>query len=353
MDERARGLVWISTAAVWCMIRPMGNNGLGIPHLKRFWSARTAVRMGGRDARDTGADWVADNTLLSGLRLGLRETYDYFYSNAPTLEQFESWILEKNGGVLDPARVERLNAVLDGTLDSSMGGADGGEPVFSSQDMQFWNENGYVVLHDAVPPEQCRAAAQAIYEFLEMDPELPETWYKNREGNGVWVPLLHHPALWANRESPRIHRAFGQLWGRQDLWATVDQGGMNPPERPGWRYPGQSLHFDVSLSPPIPFGVQGILYLTDTAADQGAFTCVPGFHRVIETWLRNLPPGANPREQDLEKLGAVPIAGRAGDLIIWHHALPHAGSPNRAARPRLVQYIRMRPSQWEHNPHWL
>jgi ectoine hydroxylase-related dioxygenase (phytanoyl-CoA dioxygenase family) len=51
-------------------------------------------------------------------------------------------------------------------------------------------------------------------------------------------------------------------------------------------------------------------------------------------------------------LGPVPIAGRAGDLIIWHHALPHGSSPNRAKVPRVVQYLKMMPSQWEHNLVW-
>lgn len=318
-----------------------GPGGLGISHLERFWSRRA-----GRSAESSaGEDWVADNTLLAGLRLGLRETFRYLYANNPTLAQFEAWILEKNGGSLDPERMRRLNSALDlGTAPSAIAG----EPVLTEEDLEFWNQNGYVVLHDAVSREQCQAAALAIYTFLKMDPEQPDSWY----GHDIWVPLLHHPALWANRESPRIHRAFAQLWGRDDLWVTVDQCGMNPPERAGWCFSGQGLHFDVSLESPVPFGVQGILYLTDTAANQGAFRCVPGFHRRIETWLMSLPPGADPRREDLEKFGAVPISGRAGDLIIWHHALPHASSPNRAALPRVVQYIRMMPSRWEYNPRW-
>ena len=78
----------------------------------------------------------------------------------------------------------------------------------------------------------------------------------------------------------------------------------------------------------------------------------PGFQRRIEDWLQSLPEGADPRKQDLSGLGAIPIAGRAGDLIIWHHALPHGSSPNRAKVPRVAQYIRMMPSQWEYNPVW-
>jgi hypothetical protein len=325
------------------------STSLGVIHLERFWSLHVAGRAG-QTSTDNGANWVADNLLLSGLRLGLRETFDYLFARTPSLEEFEAWILEKNGGALDPIRVQCLNAALNGAAIAPPFTAV--EPPLTKEDLEFWGRNGYVVVHDAVSPAQCQAAAQAIYEFLEMHPELPETWYTARKGEGVWVPLLHHPALQANRESPRIRGAFAQLWGRDDLWVNVDQAGMNPPERPGWHYPGTGLHFDVSLELPIPFGVQGILYLTDTAADQGAFTCVPGFHRNIESWLNNLPPGSDPRTQNLYDLGPVPIAGRAGDFIIWHHALPHAGTPNRASRPRVVQYTKWFPSQWEHNPRW-
>jgi len=309
---------------------------------------------GPRKETEDATDWVADNTLLSGLRLPLRETFTYLCQNAPSFEQFESWILEKNGGALDPVRVRRLNAALEGKHGASTGCVSEAisEPVLTPSDLDFWEENGYVVLHDAVPPEQCEAAAQAIYTFLNMDPKEPGTWYGGPQGHSIWIPLYHHPAFWVNRESPRVHRAFAQIWGRDDLWVSVDQGGMNPPQKPGWQFPGPNLHFDVSISLPIPFGVQGILYLTDTAADQGAFTCVPGFHRRIESWLNALPPSVDPRGENLEALGPVPIAGRAGDLIIWHHALPHGASPNRSTRPRVVQYIKMRPSDWGHNPTW-
>jgi len=327
---------------------------LGVLHLKRFWSGRMAGSNGSASKNPVESDWVADNTLLSGLRLGLRETLNYIYVNRPAFDQFEVWILEKNGGKIDPRRLQRLNAALSGRWLSveTYHPPEQSEPVLTSADLDFWRENGYVVVRNAVSPEQCQSGAQAIYDFLGMDPDQPDTWYGTTNREGIWIPLLHHPAFWANRESPRIHRAFAQLWGCDDLWITVDQGGMNPPERPGWSFPGQGLHFDVSLELPIPFGVQGILYLTDTAYDQGAFRCVPGFHRIIETWLKSLPSEVNPRNEDLEKFGPVPIPGQAGDLIIWHHALPHSASPNRASRPRIVQYMRMQPSEWDYNPRW-
>jgi hypothetical protein len=52
------------------------------------------------------------------------------------------------------------------------------------------------------------------------------------------------------------------------------------------------------------------------------------------------------------------LNGAAGMILFhklqpdWHHALPHASSPNRSTVPRVVQYIRMMPSRWEYNPRW-
>ena len=41
---------------------------------------------------------------------------------------------------------------------------------------------------------------------------------------------------------------------------------------------------------------------------------------------------------------AVSVEGGAGDLVIWHSALPHGASPNRAEVPRVAQYITMGPA---------
>lgn len=318
---------------------------IGIPHLHSFWERSLAQR--NRGGPSDPRDWVADNTLLSALRLSLRETLDYLYSSQPAFSQFEDWVLERNGEAFEPAYIARVNAAIAGELREG-----GGTRELSRQELDFWEENGYLVVSNAVSAGQAAGAARAICEFAGARLDDPATWYRGPQGHSIWVPLLRHPALRAVRESPRIHGVFAQLWGRSDLWVNTDQCGFNPPERKGWVFPGPHLHWDTSLSLPIPFGVQGIVYLTDTPANQGAFRCVPGFHRKVETWLAGLPPGADPREQDLEALGAIPIVGKAGDLVVWHHALPHGASPNRASLPRIVQYLTLRPSQWEYQAEW-
>jgi ectoine hydroxylase-related dioxygenase (phytanoyl-CoA dioxygenase family) len=326
---------------------PDETGSLGIIYLKRFWSRTIAARVQPVPGPRTSRDLVAENVLLAGLKLGVRETLDFLMKTTPSFEEFEAWVLAKNGGIIEAARVERLNRALRGEPLSALESIQK-KPVLSAAELGFWDEHGYVVVKEAVSAEHCRAAVQAIFEHTGMELSRPESWYKDN----LWILLAHHPALWANRNSPRIHTAFAQLWKRNDLWMNVDVCGVNPPERPGYQFRGSPLHWDMSLTPPVRFGTQAILYLTDTATNQGAFSCVPGFHRRLENWLRELPTGIDPRAQAQKELQAIPIAGEAGDLIIWHQALPHCATPNHAGLPRVVQYLNMFPSQYEVNAEW-
>jgi hypothetical protein len=328
---------------------------LGVYHLKRLWSRIMAAHAGSL-ACPAQHDRQLDTLVIHALGLGLEQTLDYLGQQAPTFANFERWIVVTTGGI-DPAQIARINAAVTGTpypdtIKHWLADVDASEPVLTADDLAFWNEHGYVVLHDAVPADTRDVAAEAVWTHLGASADDPQSWYRRRD-HGIMVQYFQHPAFAANRRSPRIHKAFAQLWGTADLWVTTDRVGFNVPERPGFLFPGPDLHWDVSVKMPLLFGTQGILYLTDTPPEQGAFTLVPGFHRWGEDWLKSLPPGVDPRRQDLHALGSIPIGGRAGDLIIWHQALPHGSSPNRGTRPRLVQYINMFPTHYEEHEEWI
>lgn len=338
------------------LISSVETGALGIFHLRRYWAKRLLEVEHSLDRDIVRNEEGLDFNLMQGLGLGIVEPLEYLFQRRPDYAAFEQWIAQKLGGVPDSALVNRLNNMVVAHLkqphrDYPITGAKIEAPVLSGEDLEFWSENGYVVLRNAVPIEDCRAAEAAIFDYLGMDPKNPVSWYDGK--HSFWVPLFQHPALNKNRAAPRIQKAFEQLWGTDDLWVTVDRSSLNRPERGNIDISGPSgLHWDVSLALPMPFGVQGILYLCDTVAEQGAFRCVPGFHRRLTPWLEALEPGQNPRVQDLESLGPVPIAGRAGDFILWHHALPHGSSRNFAHYPRVVQYIKMFPHDRGINPDW-
>jgi hypothetical protein len=216
--------------------------------------------------------------------------------------------------------------------------------IFTPDDPAFFRENGYVIVPDAVPPENLRAVVNAIWEFLGMDPNDPEDWYREPHRTSGMVELYQHPALWNNRQHPRVYQAFVEILGTRKLWVSMDRACMKPPRHPAHpEYDHKGfIHWDADTSRlPIPFGVQGVLALTDTAEDQGGFQCVPGMHRNLEAWIRTQPPDRNPRVPDLTGRTVKAIPMRAGDLLIWDRLLPHGNGHNVSDRPRLAQYITM------------
>lgn len=320
---------------------------LGIEELHTYWACHCAPSSAAPLAQDIV------KTLLAGLRLNVLETLRYLHQERPSYAQFEAWVWERNGGDLNDAMLDRLRRALAGeTVGAEVGNLDGVEGL-TTDELAHWNEHGYVILRNAIRPEAAEIAELAIYDFLGMDRDDPKSWYRESLGHSIWVPLLRHPALVANRRAPRIHKAHAQLWAREDLWVTIDQGGFNPPECGNWRFPGPHLHWDATLAEPHCLGLQGILYLTDVAEDQGAFSCVPGVHRTLKPWLESIPPGLSVQDHARRTLAMKPIAAKRGDMIIWHHLLPHGSSPNRAQRPRVVQYMSLHPTRFAYTEKWI
>ncbi|MDA1191597.1 MAG: phytanoyl-CoA dioxygenase family protein [Candidatus Poribacteria bacterium] len=214
--------------------------------------------------------------------------------------------------------------------------------VLSQQDFDFFDEHGYVVIKNAVSKDDCEAVVDAIWDFLGMDRDNPDDWYRepHRRGGGM-VELYQHQALWTNRQNETLHAAFSQIHGTHKLWVTMDRANMKPPSNPKYPEYGHPgfMHWDADTSQlPVRFGVQGVLYLRDTAEDQGGFQCIPGIHKLL---TREVDPVA----PDLKTLEATAIPGKQGDFLIWHRALAHGNGHNRSDKPRLAQYISMRPAR--------
>lgn len=326
---------------------PHETGKLKIKQLRRFWQA-TQLNRNCKADTVLQDEWQLNKVLLGVLSLGLEQAIIHIYQNAPSFEAFEDWIV-KTAGVPDSDTVERFNRIFDG--EETM--AAPADPFLSAEDLSFFKKNGYVVIKNAVPEVDCKETINIICDFLGIKPDQPDTWYRpNTARQGIMVQLFQHPVLTKNRTSDKIRRAFEQLWQKKNIWLNNDRVGFNPPETESWKFPGPDLHWDCSLELPIPFGLQGILYLSDTAANQGAFTLVPGFQHRIESWLNSLPADADPRRQDLHALGSKPVTGEAGDFIIWQQALQHGSSPNTSTQPRFVQYINYQPIDFIEHTNW-
>jgi len=314
---------------------------LNVKHLKRYWEKSILKRNGKLNSDALIEEWRTDTTLLAVLGLGLEQTTQFVFQQTPNFEEFENWILATIGKP-NKDKVAQFNAFFSNNKAVNYSLIE--DKLLTAGDWAFWQQNGYLIIRNAVSKTDCEETIAALCDFIEIDRYDAKTWYSQHPARqGIMVQLFQHPALERNRKSEKIKKAYEELWGRTDLWVNADRVGFNPPETKSYPFQGPRLHWDVSVTPPIQFGTQGILYLADTAENQGAFTLVPGFQNRIEDWLNSLPPGTNPPAEDMYALGPVPIAANAGDFIIWHHILPHGSSPNTNVLPRFVQYINYAP----------
>jgi len=227
--------------------------------------------------------------------------------------------------------------------------------VLTQEDLAFWHENGYVIVRRAVPQANVDAVIDIIWEFMEMDRDNPETWYRSTDdGSGRpklkesgMAELYQHQALWNNRQHPRVYGAFVDIWETEKLWVSIDRVNLNPPARADWDFRG-FVHWDIDTSlRPLPNRVQGVLSLVDVSAEAGGLQVVPGFHRQFEDWVKTQPPDRDPRQPDMSGLELTSVEMNAGDLVIWHSLLPHGTGRNNSQRPRLAQYITMFPAMEE------
>lgn len=219
----------------------------------------------------------------------------------------------------------------------------------STHELSHLRDTGFIVVKNLLPASYVERATQAIWNYLDMDPAQPRTWYDVllRERSGLdrrgMIPWYHHQALWDCRTHPAVYQTFRDIWSDTDLAVSIDRVNFNVPITPEWVYDG-FIHWDIDISiRPLPLAYQGILALSDTALDGGGFQCVPGFHKQIEGWLERCPLIYNNRFPDITGFDTRTVEMQAGDLLIFNSLLPHGNTANCSSMPRLAQYITMQP----------
>ena len=217
--------------------------------------------------------------------------------------------------------------------------------LLTQEHWEHFNENGYMVVENAVPLDLCAAVADAVWAFLEMNPNDPNDWYRapHKPGAGM-VEMYQHQAMWNVYQHPPIYEIYKEVYGTHRIWAHLDRVNMKPPQHPDhpeWDHKGM-YHWDIDTTKlPARFSTQGVLYLTDTADNQGSFVCWPGAHKYL---LDEENPSAPELTPEVYRTKFIQVPAKAGSLLIWHTALPHGNGRNTSDKPRLAQYMNFYPA---------
>ena len=222
---------------------------------------------------------------------------------------------------------------------------------YESQDPASWRDQitkfGYVIIHDAVPPESTAAVLDDIWSHTGASPDDPESWYRpDVISHGGMVEMYHYQSMWNVRQEPRLYEIFQAVLGSERLWVSMDRVGFKPPVSP--RHPDYDhkgmIHWDADIEkyPDLPFHVQGVLALTDTEPDMGGFQCIPETYQDLEAFLKTQKPEAlASRSPDVTGYTITHPRLRAGDLLVWTNLLLHGNGHNTSTIPRFCQYVSM------------
>jgi len=227
--------------------------------------------------------------------------------------------------------------------------------VLTIDQWNFWIENGYVVIKNAVSRKKALKTADFIWEFDDKNPNDQSTWYskaraememKELAGTGM-VEVYNNQFLWDNRQTQKVYDSFADIWGIEKLWTTIDRANLNFPIRPNFEYKG-FIHWDYDPDTK-PQNVQGVLALSDQSdQNMGGFQCIPWLYRNYDSWKLTQPIDRDKFKPNIEGLEdkLVKVSLEAGDLLIFNSTLPHGIRPNNSKdKVRIAQYISMMPAQ--------
>ncbi|MEM7211325.1 MAG: phytanoyl-CoA dioxygenase family protein [Pseudomonadota bacterium] len=224
--------------------------------------------------------------------------------------------------------------------------------MLSSDDKRFYAENGYLLVEDAVTPEQLDALRAVTYRLIDESRKVTESdgRYDLDEGHSSTTPRLTRIKLphkvdqlyWDVLRDSRMTEVTRDLLGPDVMIQTsklntkAPGGGAAVEWHQDWAfYP----HTNDSM---LAFG----LMLEDVEAANGPLQVIPGSHKGPVLSHAN-PDGifcgaVDPDDPEFEHEKAITLTGKAGSMTVHHARMLHGSAPNVSDRNRLILFYELR-----------
>ena len=220
--------------------------------------------------------------------------------------------------------------------------------ALTDQQLEFWNENGYLAIEGVLPPHEVEELRRALDRLTIRAEGLTESTDRfklqafgdtgGEDAGGEKVvqqiaePHELAPEWMALARDPRVLDVIEDILGPNILlyYSML----MMKPARQGFRAPWhQDFAFFVHDRTAL-VAVQ--LYLDDSTLENGCVHVVPGSHKL--GLLNHFKEGRFTEifqgDTGAFDTAQVPVPVRAGGMAIWHCLTLHSSPPNRSDHPR-------------------
>ncbi|MBD3678762.1 MAG: phytanoyl-CoA dioxygenase family protein [Rhodobacteraceae bacterium] len=219
--------------------------------------------------------------------------------------------------------------------------------MLSDTQKAFYDENGYLMVENAVTPDQLAELRRITYDLIEQSRTLTETndvfeldqghTADNPRLTRIKLPHKRHPYFWEILSNSGVTEVLTDLLGPDALIQTsklntkAPGGGAAVEWHQDWAfYP----HTNDSM---LAFG----LMLEDVDAANGPLQVIPGTHKgpILSHHANGVFCGAiDPDDPLFEADKAVTLTGKAGNMTVHHARVLHGSAPNLSDRNRMILF---------------
>lgn len=219
--------------------------------------------------------------------------------------------------------------------------------MLSDAQRDFYAENGYLMVENAVTPDQLDCLRAITARLIDASRTVSESndVYDLDKGHGpdsprltrIKIPHKQDPYFWEVLRNSTMTQVLNDLLGPD---TTILTSKLNTKAPGGGR--AVEWHQDWAFYPHtndelLAFG----LMLEDVDEANGPLMVIPGTHRgpVLDHTSNGVFAGAiNPDDPAFDREKIVTLTGKAGSMTVHHARLLHGSAPNRSDRARMILF---------------
>lgn len=218
--------------------------------------------------------------------------------------------------------------------------------MLSPEQIQSYDDNGYILVEDAITPEQLSMLRTRTLELIDESRPVTESndVFDLDEGHSASNPRLTRiklphkvdPMFWDVIRTSAMTEVLRDLLGDN---VTLQTSKLNT------KAPGGGMavewHQDWAFYPATNDSMLAIgLMLEDVDLENGPLQVIPGSHK--GPVLSHMGPNGrfcgavDPSDPDFDLDKAVTLTGKAGSMTVHHVRMLHGSAPNTSDRARLI-----------------
>lgn len=219
--------------------------------------------------------------------------------------------------------------------------------MLTQDQKDFYAENGYLKVENAVTPDQLAKLRQITSDLIEASREVGESnaVYDLDKGHRpdsprltrIKLPHKQHPYFWEVLRNSPMTEVLGDLLGPDTTLLTSKLNTKAPGGGRAVEWHQDWMFYPHTNDDLLAFG----LMLEDVDEANGPLMVVPGSHKgpLLSHHVNGVFAGAiDPDDPAFEKDKIVTLTGKAGDMTVHHTRILHGSAPNISDRPRFILF---------------